>query len=232
MFNVFISRTIRSNPFKHLTFDELEITTKSPLYLLDRSLFGTHILYYKGGEACSDVMTPLSSHTGPDNNSPAPHEARYRDPDQLCVAAPACWQCAPLSPRGLHTDAAFLIPDHVSSLCADTKVGAVAWCLQIFSSRWWETERMECRQCNGDMGKPGKAQRYTRGLGKFNWLLFYVTIIGLTKSKSSEAKVKTSERSFGSVYCQVSFVKYVGIWPTRGPIMYISPTRGDEWKHL
>ena len=71
------------------------------------------------------------------------------------------------------------------------------------------------------MGKPGKAQRYTRGLGKFNWLLFYVTIIGLTKSKSSEAKVKTSERSFGSVYCQVSFVKYVGIWPTRGPIMYI-----------
>ena len=57
MFNVFISRTIRSNPFKHLTFDELEITTKSPLYLLDRSLFGTHILYYKGGEACSDVMT-------------------------------------------------------------------------------------------------------------------------------------------------------------------------------
>ena len=52
---------------------------------------------------------PVSSHTGSDNNSPAPHEARYRDPDQLCVAAPACWQCAPLSPRGLHTDAAFLI---------------------------------------------------------------------------------------------------------------------------
>lgn len=125
-----------------------------------------------------------------------------------------------VSPRGSqHTDAAFLMPvapdqcqpRPLRSLWADTKVGAVAWCLQIFSSRWEKQ-----REWNVDKAMGKQSDSLHREL---KWLLFYGSIIGLTESKLGEAKVRTSGRSFGSPHCQVSFVKYYGVWPIRGPVM-------------
>lgn len=123
MFNIFIFANHQKQPIQTCDIWWIGSNNKeSFIHRLDRSfssLEREHILYNKGGVACCSstahvtsrqTQSPPCKHIPAlaDNNRPAPHEARYRDPDQFCicgwVVAPACWQCVPhCVPPGVST---------------------------------------------------------------------------------------------------------------------------------
>ena len=149
-------RTIRSNPFKHLTFDELVVKQQRVLYTSFRSilvLFGAYPVNKEGWLVVAAYVTSRQTQSPPCQHIPAliiidqPH-MKLPIVIQISFVSVAGWlhlhvgNVSPhCPPGGLHTQtphSSLPTPDQCQpcSLCADTKVGAVAWCLQIFSSRW------------------------------------------------------------------------------------------------